>query len=89
MGDLGPLKKLFSNPQLISAGMELAKNDGKSLPDKMVALMKTNPELAKTIMEAFKDPEVKSALDKVMQDEQVKKKVMPVVDQFVKEVVGK
>lgn len=85
LSDLGPLQELLKKPELLKAGMDLMKNDGRSMQEKMNEILQKNPDLAK----AMQDPGTIAAMQKVMQDETVRKGVEPYVNKFMNEMKEK
>jgi hypothetical protein len=83
--DLGPLQALIKNPELLKASMELMKEDGRTMQDKMMEIMTKNPELAK----AIQDPTIMSAMTKVMEDETVKQGIEPLVSKYMEQLKEK
>lgn len=86
MADLAPLKKFMENPKLMKVGMELSKDDGKPLHEKMTAMIENDPEIAKLIMESLKDEASVDALKKLMADDTVKKQMDPLVKKYTEEL---
>ena len=80
--DMGVLQELIKDPNFLKASIELSKDDGRSLKDKVNDLMTKNPEL----VAKMNDPEMQASLQKLMENETIRKQVQPQIEKFAEEL---
>jgi hypothetical protein len=83
ISDMASIVKLFKNPDLLNLAEEFKDmKDPKLLAIKLKGVLDKNPSIAQAIIPAVSDPKVMEAMNKVMENETMRKKVTELQNEF-------